>query len=370
MWAKGFAAKETKAAFARTQELAAGIENVAERFDTYYGLWVGSLWRGELGMARDIAEAFRRDAENDGRRPEAAPARRCLGLTCLIQGNFAEAQAHLEEALRIYDPDWDQEFRFGADTGATAKIYLAHAIWPFGEVERARELIQEAVARAVNSARPSTPANTHHFKALFEILRGDAEAARSDAEIVVELSRQHGLALFTAWGALPLCWSRARLHDRETGATQLRQALAAYADQGNRLFLPLFQGLLSELESEGQGAKEALARIDEAVALTQQTGEHWTDALLHRIRGDILLKADPEHPVRAEDAYHAAIAAAHAQKARSFELQAALALAKLYQSTARPAEAHAILAPALGGFSPTPEMPEIAEAMSLASRLA
>jgi hypothetical protein len=46
-------------------------------------------------------------------------------------------------------------------------------------------------------------------------------------------------------------------------------------------------------------------------------------------------------------------------------LQAALALAKLYQSTARPAEAHAALEPALEGFSPTPEMPEIAEAQAL-----
>ena len=100
---------------------------------------------------------------------------------------------------------------------------------------------------------------------------------------MVELSRQHGLALFMAWGALPLFWARARLHDRETGATELRRALAAYTDQGNRYFVPLFQGLLSELESEGQGAKEALAGIDEALALTQQTGEHWTDALLHRI---------------------------------------------------------------------------------------
>ena len=33
--------------------------------------------------------------------------------------------------------------------------------------------------------------------------------------------------------------------------------------------------------------------------------------------------------------------------------------------TGRPAEAHAVLAPALEGFSPTPEMPEIAEAQAL-----
>jgi hypothetical protein len=53
------------------------------------------------------------------------------------------------------------------------------------------------------------------------------------------------------------------------------------------------------------------------------------------------------------------------QGARSLGLQAALSLAKLYQSIACPADAHAVLAPALEGFSPTPEMPEIAEARAL-----
>ena len=72
----------------------------------------------------------------------------------------------------------------------------------------------------------------------------------------------------------------------------------------------------------------------------------------------------------AEDAYRTAIAIAKRQAARGYELLASLALAKLYQSTDRPADAHAVLAPALEGFSPTPEMPEIAEAMSLSARLA
>jgi len=37
-------------------------------------------------------------------------------------------------------------------------------------------------------------------------------------------------------------------------------------------------------------------------------------------------------------------------------------LAKLYQSTGRVADAHAVLASALNGFSPTPELPEIEQA--------
>jgi hypothetical protein len=51
-------------------------------------------------------------------------------------------------------------------------------------------------------------------------------------------------------------------------------------------------------------------------------------------------------------------------------LFASLSLAKLYESSARPAEAHAALAAALEGFSPTLEMPEIGEALALLSRLA
>jgi predicted ATPase len=141
--------------------------------------------------------------------------------------------------------------------------------------------------------------------------------------------------------------------------------VAVYVDQGNKLWAPLFQGRLAELEAEGHIADEPLRRIDEALALANETGERWTDAPLHRIRGAILFKCDPANPAPAEDALRAAVAIAQAQKARSFELQAALALADLYQSTARPAEALAVLAPALEGFAPTPEMPEIAKAQAL-----
>ena len=84
----------------------------------------------------------------------------------------------------------------------------------------------------------------------------------------------------------------------------------------------------------------------------------------------MLLKRDPANPAPAEEAFRTAVAVARQQATRSFELRAALALAKLYQSTGRPADAHAVLAPALEGFAPTPEMPEIAEAQALLAALA
>jgi predicted ATPase len=94
------------------------------------------------------------------------------------------------------------------------------------------------------------------------------------------------------------------------------------------------------------------------------------EAELHRVRGEMLLKRDRANLPPAEEALHSAIAIAKQQAARSFSLRAALSLAKLYQSTGRPADAHAVLAPALKGFSAKPEMPEIAEAQGLLAEVA
>jgi predicted ATPase len=77
------------------------------------------------------------------------------------------------------------------------------------------------------------------------------------------------------------------------------------------------------------------------------------------------LKQNPADPAPAEAAFLAAIAVAQEQKARSFELRAALSLAKLYRATGRNADARAALEPALEGFSPTPEFPEVGDAQIL-----
>jgi predicted ATPase len=200
-------------------------------------------------------------------------------------------------------------------------------------------------------------------------VRGDAGAAGRAAEIIAKLSQENALTLFAARGALESAWASARLDGRETGATELRQALAAYADQGNKLLVPFYQGLLAEIEAQSD-TEAALTRIDEALALARETGERWSDAFLHRLRGEILLKHDPANTVPAEDVFLTAIAIAQQQKARSLELRVALDLARFYNSTSRSAEAYALLASALKGFSPTPEFPEIAEAQTLLASLA
>jgi predicted ATPase len=130
----------------------------------------------------------------------------------------------------------------------------------------------------------------------------------------------------------------------------------------------LFDGLikigLAEAEARTGEVDRAVATLDEALTTSEQTGHRAFDAELHRARGGMLLNRDPVNPTPAEEAFQTAIAVAKRQGTRSFELRAALSLAKLHRSTGRPAEAHAVLAPALEGFAPTPEFPEIGEAIS------
>ena len=372
MWSKGFAAEETKAAFARAADLAAKSDDFSERFAAAFGQWTTALVRSELQSAREQASAFLREAEAAGRVTEAGVARRGLAVICYYLGDLAEARTHCERALDSCHPHHEEEARerYGEYTGTNATAILAATNWQLGEVERARELIDIANRRAAERGHPPSMAIPLIIKCQLEILRGDAAAALSAAEVLEVLSREHGMMLFLVYAELFTAWARGRLHDPATGTAELRQTLAGFADQGNMLDAPFFHALLAELEAEALDADRALARIDEALALAIQIEQRCHLAFMHRLRGQILLKRDPSNPAPAEEAYKTAFAIANEQGARSFGLQAALALAKLYQSTARPVEARAVLAPALEGFTPTPEMPEIAEALSLSARLA
>jgi predicted ATPase len=325
------------------------------------------LLRGELASARATAISFSWDAEKGASPTEAGAARRVLGQTCLWQGDFSEAQTHFEEALKIYDSERDREvkFRFGMDTAAGSKALLAIVKWLFGEAAQADQLIESAVTLAVEFDHVGSLAPILYHRAELEILRGHAAQALRSANTLLELSKERGMPLFLALGTMCHGWTRAGLGEREEGIAELQGGLTDYTEQGNKLFLPFLQGLLAELEAERLDQGAALTWIEEALAVANRTGEHWTDSFLHRVRGEILLKLDPVNTGPAEEAFLAAIAIALQQKAKSFELQAALALARLYQSIGRAADAHAVLAPALKGFFPTQEMPEIGEAQAL-----
>jgi tetratricopeptide (TPR) repeat protein len=360
MYSKGFAAEETKAAFARAAELAVKDDDFSQRFAAAHGQWTVALVRGELKSARDMASAFLQEEENQGRLVEAGVARRGLALICYLVGDFGQARAHCERAIVACEPERDREARerFSEDTGCIAMSILATTSWQLGEVERARELIDMANRRAAELGHAPSMAHPLQSKFSLELLRGDPAAALAAAEALAALGRDHGMPHWLADAELYAVWARCRLHDPTASA-----ALAA--SQGARSRSWFSDALLAELELRTHGVDSALTRIEEALALARQDETRRDLALPYLLRGEFLLKCDPPNPKAAEEAFQSAIAITREQGARSWGLRAALALAKLYQSTGCSAEAHAILAPAVEEFSPTPEMPEIAEALEL-----
>ena len=185
----------------------------------------------------------------------------------------------------------------------------------------------------------------------------------------------------------------------------MRRGVEQLREQNVLLFDGLLKIALAEAEARAGDPDRALVILDEALATCDRIGYRAFEAELHRAHGEMLLTRDPAGPAPAEETLRTAIAVAKRQGTRSFELRAALALAKLYQSIARPAEAFAVLVPALEGFpllpsgrragdegasassetaealtpDPSPErergttaaeMPEIAEAQALLAALA
>jgi predicted ATPase len=372
MWLNGFAANEMGAAYARASQLARPADGADARFVAYYAQSLTAFMRGENRQARETAEAFLREAESEGRPTEAGVARRVLGFLLLKLGDLQAARSVLERTLGNYIRERDAEtlFRFGNDTQVSATNFLALTEWHLGELEHARELTERSNQRAAELGHVAAIASALFFKAVLESRRDDFSSTRLPVEALLALTEEHNLKTYADVGQVLANWVRGRQVDPNSGVRGLRQALESYVGLGNKSGAPSFYGMLAELEAMTGDYDRALMQIDQGLAVAAETEERFTDPYLHRLRGECLLKSEPRNSVPAEEAFQTSIAVAKQQGARSYELLASLSLAKLYQSTGRAAKAHAVLAPALEGFAPTPEMPEIAEAQALLATLA
>jgi predicted ATPase len=155
----------------------------------------------------------------------------------------------------------------------------------------------------------------------------------------------------------------------ESSVTEMRRGIAIYREQGMVSCVPTLEAALAEAEAGAGESDAGLRRLDDALAEAGRTEQHWYEAEIRHIRAEILLQRDPANTAPAEQSLQAAIAIAQSQKARSFELRAALSLAKLYRAANRDADAHAALAPAVEGLPLTQRFPELTEGQALLSAL-
>jgi predicted ATPase len=150
----------------------------------------------------------------------------------------------------------------------------------------------------------------------------------------------------------------------------LTSGIAVYSAIGAQMFLPLYISHLAGAHSEIGNLNEAFSRIDEAMNLANATKESWCEAEINRIAGEIALKSPGRDEAKAEGYFERALTVARHQQASSWELRAAMSLARLRRDQGKPDEAYELLAPVYKWFTEGFATRDLKDAKSLLDELA
>jgi predicted ATPase len=110
--------------------------------------------------------------------------------------------------------------------------------------------------------------------------------------------------------------------------------------------------------------------IGEAMTAAETTKERWFEADIHRMAGEIVLSSSEPDAARAEAYFERALAIARNQQAKSFELRAAMSMARLWRDQGKRDEARNLLAPIYGWFTEGFNTLDLKEAKALLDELA
>jgi predicted ATPase len=142
-----------------------------------------------------------------------------------------------------------------------------------------------------------------------------------------DLVGEHVMPTWRAYGGFHEGWLHWHAGDRQQGTARMNESLRLMREHG-QLFIPFFEVLLAETEASEGRHDAALARVDAAVETITRTGQCWYLADALRVRGEILLLAQPADIEPAETAFARAIDTARAQSAKQFERRAAMSVAR------------------------------------------
>jgi predicted ATPase len=114
---------------------------------------------------------------------------------------------------------------------------------------------------------------------------------------------------------------------------------------------------------------EALGCISEATAAVERTKERWFEAEVYRMAGEIALQSPVRDAAKAEAFFVRALAVARAQQAKSWELRAAMSIARLFRDQGKRDQARDLLAPVYNWFTEGFDTLDLKEAKALLGEL-
>jgi predicted ATPase len=115
---------------------------------------------------------------------------------------------------------------------------------------------------------------------------------------------------------------------------------------------------------------EAWRCVADAKTSIDTTKEALFEAEVSRVAGEIALQSPNPEMTKAEAYFERALAVARQQQAKSFELRAAISLARLWRSQGKVRQARELLAPVYGWFTEGFDTRDLKEAKALLEELA
>jgi predicted ATPase len=358
---KGFAAPEVLQAYARARVLCQQVGDTLQLFQVLGGLWYFYMGRLELQTAREQGEQLLTLAQQAGNPELLLEAHYALGNTVNYLGEFVAAQAHFAQGIALYDPQRHRAhtFRYGQDSGVMCHAYAAWTLWFLGYSDQALRWSHEALTLAREVAHSYSLAVALFFATMLHQFRHEGQMTQDRAESAIALAAEQGFALWVAGGTFLRGWALAERSPEpvtgagqgEEGMAQMHQGWAAWCATGVEVARPYLLALLAKTSAQVGQREAGLALLTEALAVANDKGERRWDAELYRLKGELLLAHSAEHLAEAEICFRQALNIARRQQAKSWELRAAISLARLWQQQGKRAAAHELLAPIYGWFT-------------------
>jgi class 3 adenylate cyclase/predicted ATPase len=336
---RGYAAPETKAAVDRARLLIERAEALGEptedpllSFSVLSGLWFASLFAFDGNLVLKLALQFSALAEKQRATWPLMIAHGQMGLSLLHTGDIVGGRAHLDRAIALYDPAEHRSLTtrfFGQEAGAAILCWRSLALLVLGYPEAALADAKEALKIARNSAHAATLAYVLNFSVFQHVHCGDFAAANALLDELNILKDQIGSRFWGAWGlALSGCVSTLTGSAVQAGQ-DIASGVAAMRSTGNRMWTPLFLSHLAMANAATNQFNTAWTNIQEAMNAVKATKETWYEAEINRVAGEIALLGTAPNTAKAEAYFTIALEVARRQKAKAWELRAAMSMARL-----------------------------------------
>jgi predicted ATPase len=354
----------------RAEALGEPLEDPLVLFSVLYGFWVVNFLTFNGDVVRQLAAQFLALAEKQKATVPLMIAHRLMGISLVFTGDIAEGRAHYDQAIALYDPAKHRPLitRFGQDAGVTALSYRALALWMLGYPEAALADTDRALKDARDIGQAATLMLALHFAAISYTLCGNRAAAAAHAQELVTLAEEKAAVPWRATG-MGHKGNILALTGKASDAVEMITASVTAMAQEVRVFRPWRSSYLGRAYAQLRQFDDAWRCIGEATTEIETTKERWCEADVHRIAGEIALLSPQRDAAKAEAYFDRALAVAREQQAKSWELRAAMSMARLWRDQGKRQQAHDLLAPVYGWFTEGFDTLDLKDAKALLEQL-